>query len=135
MFAITLGVGIGLVFSSGVALILQPDDTSKVSEDFIKSEAKKLGMIEPSEYIDKKQIQSENTSSDSQNTIIVEIPDGANEKEVANILKEKNLIESEEAFIQKINEINVHKNFKAGTFEFTDSDSIEDIIHKIIIKD
>ena len=56
MFAITLGVGIGLVFSSGVALILQPDDTSKVSEDFIKSEAKKLGMIEPSEYIDKKQL-------------------------------------------------------------------------------
>ncbi len=134
MFAISLGVGIGLVLSSGVA-ILHLDFTSKASSDFIKAEAKKLGMIEPSEYIDKKQIQSENISSDSQKTIIVEIPNGANDKEVAGILKEKNLIESEEAFIKKINEINIQKKFQAGKFEFTDSDSIEDIIKKIIIED
>ncbi len=123
-----LGIGIGLVLSSGFYMIY-PVQTSSNRPGYIKSEARKLGMIDPTEYIDKKQI-AKNSTSNYKNTITVEIPSNATDKEVASILKQKNLIESEEAFLKKITQ----NKLKTGKFEFTINDSIEDIIQKIIVE-
>jgi cell division protein YceG involved in septum cleavage len=101
--------------------------------DFIKSEAKKLGMIDPVEYFDKTDKEKGNLQLDAQNEdkIIVEIPKGVTSEDVSEILKEKNLIASKKEFLNKIHEKGLTYKIKWGTYEFSPDTSEADIIHII----
>ncbi|QXM06119.1 endolytic transglycosylase MltG [Crassaminicella indica] len=132
LVGVFLGIGIGLILSSGFNMILHQNKRI-IDEEFIKSEAKKIGMIDPVEYFDKRDMNIKiDTKEDKDKKIIIEIQKGYKSEDVARILKENNLIRSEEEFLNKINNKNLENKLRWGKYEFTSKDSEDQIIEKII---
>ena len=130
-FSLLLGVGIGLVLSSGIGIMFFPQG-ERIDPEFIKSEAKKLGMIEASDYINKEKIQAGDPETKIKDTIIIEIPENTSDEKVAKLLKEKGLIKSEKEFIKKVREGKSSNKIQEGKFEFKKDDILDDIKEKII---
>ncbi|WP_157064952.1 endolytic transglycosylase MltG [Thermotalea metallivorans] len=134
-----LGIGIGIIISSSLNVLTQP----KITEDFIRREARKLGMIDPKDYFDKSAMekQKESPSQEKRNDlafpaanhrITIKIPKGTTSKEIAKILKENRLIVSEENFLNKVYAKGMTGKIRWGKYEFSSDSSEDEIIEKII---
>jgi hypothetical protein len=131
-----LGIGIGLILSSGFHIIFHQNQNITYDEEFIKSEARKIGMIDPVEYFDKQEMNNNmneiNTKEQEENKFIIEIQKGDRSEDVARILKENDLIQSERQFLNKINERKLENKLRWGEYEFTSNDSEKEIIDRIV---
>ncbi|QZY56780.1 hypothetical protein [Crassaminicella profunda] len=128
-----LGIGIGFILASGFHIISHQNEKVLYDEEFIKSEARKIGMIDPVEYFDKKDVHSKmNTKETKVKNIIIEIQKGHKSEDVATILKENNLIQSEKEFLDRINEKKLENKLRWGKYEFTLNDSEKEIIDRIV---
>lgn len=65
-------------------------------------------------------------------TVTIEIPKGAGQKEIAKILKENGLIGNEIAFYLKVREMSAGSQLKYGTFELNDGYSLKTLIQKLV---
>lgn len=138
---ILLGIGIGLILSSGLHIIKHENNQIVLDQKLIKSEAKKLGMIDPVEYFDKSNVgnidgEKTNTNNDIkkklEDSIIIEIRKGYRSEDVSKTLKQNNLIVSEKIFLNKINERGVENKLRWGIYEFKNNESDEQIIDRIV---
>ncbi|WZL74874.1 hypothetical protein QBE52_09345 [Clostridiaceae bacterium 35-E11] len=127
--AIFLGIGIGLVISSGINMMIAPKVI--LEPERIKSEAKKLGMIDPVEYFDKTEKKDAQLDTTSKEKITIEIPKGITSEDVAELLKEKKLITSEKTFLNKIHEKGLTYKIKWGKYKFSADVSMPEIIDMI----
>ncbi|MCT4618644.1 MAG: hypothetical protein N4A62_04565 [Marinisporobacter sp.] len=131
-----LGIGIGLILSSGFNIIFHQNQNITYDEEFIKSEARKIGMIDPVQYFDKQDMNNNmnevSTRKKEEKNFIIEIQKGHKSEDIARLLKENNLIQSEREFLNKINERKLENKLRWGTYEFTSNDSQKEIIDKIV---
>lgn len=66
--------------------------------------------------------------SAGKHTVTVEIPVGANLKDVAAILKKNHIIRSDWAFAQYVRNKQAEEDIKAGTYELSPSQSVQEIV-------
>lgn len=64
-------------------------------------------------------------------SIRVTIPESTNTKQLAKILKGYHIIEDEESFIKKFNQLNKDAKIKSGEFEIKEGMSDQEIIKKV----
>lgn len=67
-------------------------------------------------------------NSSSQKSLSVNIPTGSSLKDVAKILKTQGIIRSEWAFTQYVRDKNASDDLKAGTYELSPSQSVQEIV-------
>ncbi|QEK12245.1 endolytic transglycosylase MltG [Crassaminicella thermophila] len=135
LIGILLGIGIGFVLSSGLNIIKPKTNKLAFSKEYIKSEAKKIGMIDPAEYFDKtdnSKIDSENNNIKSNNEIIINIHRGYTSEDVAKVLKQNNLISSEKEFLKKVYMKGLENSLRWGKYKFNLEDSEEMILNRIV---
>lgn len=72
------------------------------------------------------------TDSAGGETVTIEIPKGAGQKEIAKILKENGLIGNEIAFFLKVREMSAGSQLKYGTFELNKGYSLKTLIQKLV---
>ena len=140
-----IGIGIGLILSSSLNLIFQSNHQKKLTPEDIRSEARRLGMIDPKEYFDKSVPEQNKTvnqpelkKDDKQpelreEEIIITIKKGSTSEDVARLLKEYNLIASENTFLSRIYARNASYKLQAGTYSFYKTMTIDEMIDAMLI--
>ncbi len=124
---------LGMIFVSEV----KPNKESIFTENEIIRKAKSLGMIYPEEAeVQEKEINANNENMDTiknskdrlENTIEITIPLGASSEEIAQLLFEHNVIDNMKTFNSYIYKKGYSKKLPYGTYTFTESMTIEDVI-------
>ncbi|SHI79437.1 YceG-like family protein [Geosporobacter subterraneus DSM 17957] len=140
-----IGIGIGLILSSSLNLIFQSNHQKKLTPEDIRSEARRLGMIDPKEYFDKSLPEQNKTvnqpelkKDDKQpelreEEIIITIKKGSTSEDVARLLKEHNLIASENTFLSRIYARNASYKLQAGTYSFYKTMTIDEMIDAMLV--
>lgn len=72
------------------------------------------------------------TDKEGGQTITIEIPKGAGQRDIAKILKENGLIGNEIAFYLKVREMSAGSQLKYGNFELNDGYSLKTLIQKLV---
>ncbi|MFZ5966560.1 MAG: hypothetical protein ACOYVK_05220 [Bacillota bacterium] len=145
--AFLLGVGVGLIITSSMNIVQMRSENNIPSEEFIRSEAKKLGMVDPVEYIDKSKVINNPTNviePDSKpqdevtkapevgKTINVYIPQGSNSEDIADLLLEEQLISSQKSFLDKVYSKNYSGILRWGNYKFNEGISEDEIIERLV---
>ncbi len=141
-----LGVGIGLIISSSLNLLFQNSNEKKITPDYIRAEARRLGMIDPKEYIDKsmveqnqridnQEVQEENRPPEikEEATITIVIKKGNTSENVAKQLKENNLVESENIFLNRIYARKAASKLQTGTYIFHKNMTVDEMIDAMLL--
>ncbi len=130
---ILLGIGIGIIISSTFFIATTDNNKNlKSNSEFIKNEAKKLGMIDPEDLFSVEDTKEPEIQKEENKRIIIDIPKGSSSEEIAIILKQNGLINSEEEFLDIVTTNEGANKLKWGSYEFTPKDNIEDIFETII---
>ncbi|TCO79916.1 hypothetical protein [Marinisporobacter balticus] len=139
LVGVLLGIGIGLILSSVFHIVKHENKQILPDEKFIKSEARKLGMIDPVEYFDKGNINNENIKNINEpvekktdERMVVKIPRGYKSEDISKVLKQKKLIVSEESFLNIINNKGLENKLRWGIYEFNAKELEVDIIDRIV---
>lgn len=140
-----IGVGIGLILSSSLNLIFQSNHQKKRTPEDIRSEARRLGMIDPKEYFDKSVPDQDKTANQaepkkdhkqpelSEEEIIITIKKGSTSEDVARLLKEHNLISSQNTFVSRIYARNASYKLQAGTYRFHKTMTMDEMIDTMLV--
>ncbi|MBF8983064.1 hypothetical protein IZY60_05905 [Lutibacter sp. B2] len=143
IIVIFVGIGIGLMISSGFNImymkkiasdtnkdkipvvnnIVYKKEQDKLDVSMIKLEAKKTGIIDSKEHSDKKEV-----------SVIINIPKGTMCEDVAKILKQNNLIELEQDFLNEVAILGLENKIIWGKYEISSTNAMIDIIKKITHK-
>lgn len=142
---ICLGIGIGLVFSAIVNINTAP---KSLTVEEIRSAAAKHNLIvmDAKDVIQKQPVQEAPTSeapiqnepakqdnlSQEQTTVIV-INSGTNADGIAELLISNKLIESKQAFLSRLTELEKESKLQIGTFQIPTGASMDKIIEIITL--
>ncbi|WP_353892067.1 hypothetical protein PRVXH_001391 [Proteinivorax hydrogeniformans] len=135
MNKLLIGVGIGLLLSYTVLTLSSMP--LFVSEETIVLQAKSLGMIweEQNEKIRQeiydevlKKVEDDFRRQEEDIYYKIDIPKGSSLKQIAQILKERNIINDEEKFITEAQGLEKSRKLHRGTFFMTETMEIKDII-------
>ncbi|MEW9124937.1 MAG: hypothetical protein AB2421_19650 [Thermotaleaceae bacterium] len=139
-----LGFGIGLLFSSSIVMFFGYNTPRQVTPDYIRMEARRLGMIDPKEYFDKSETKPNEEFDEAleeslkeehlqgESLITITIRKGNTSEDVARLLKASDLIDSEQKFIKKVYEKNAAYSIQTGTYQFKKGITEDEIIHIIL---
>ena len=121
----------GLIISSSLNMIMDDRLQTSLEPEMIKSEARKLGMVDPADYFERKEREP---ATDSQpQKVIIEITKGMPSEEIAQLLKNSDLIKSEKEFIEYLAEENLVHRLKWGRYEFLPGVDMVSIVETIIL--
>lgn len=126
---IVLGIGIGLVLSSSVYMITNNEES--YDKEFIKMEARKMGMIDPEEVIVREDKPRSEDEQIAYSPVVISIPKGSTSHEIARILKEEGIITSEEEFIRMVQSNKASNKLIWGVYEFMPNAKLEDILEAL----
>lgn len=129
---IILGIGIGIIISSSLSIALHKNQKDSYNTQFIKMEAKKIGMIDPEDLFQPRDTKINNSDQDEKSSIVLDIPKGSSSEEIAIILKSNDVIDSEEEFLNRVKAGNLASKLKWGTYQFKADEEIEDVIDALI---
>lgn len=110
------------------------DDSNKTIEDNVIEVVEEENDNSNSENTTDKSDPNESNSNVSNNngsTITVEIPSGSLSPKIADILKNKGLIDDTNEFLKKAKELKLDTKLRSGDFEIKQGSSLESIIKKI----
>ncbi|MTI57329.1 MAG: endolytic transglycosylase MltG [Geosporobacter ferrireducens] len=134
-----LGVGIGLILSSSLNLFFQSSNQKKITPEYIRAEARRLGMIEPKKYFDKS-VTDQNQTADNQQleieeeaAVVIVIRKGNTSEDVAKLLKENNLVESENMFLNRIYARKAASKLQTGSYAFNKNMTVDEMIDAMLI--
>lgn len=133
---IMLGVGIGLVLSSMVNINIS---CNELTIEEIKKEAEKHNLI----ILTKEDIINNQSPADESSAnpgpipetpaydgkISVNIKSGMSSEDIADLLKERGIIEDTKAFLKRLGEVGKDSMLKVGSYEFQNNLSYDDIIN------
>lgn|GEM_PF-348146 len=131
ILGIMLGLGMGFVISSSLYMIMDNRMQHSMEPEAIKNEARKLGMVDPADYFLRPE--QEDEAVPQPNRIIIDIIKGMPSEEIARLLKNSDLIKSEEEFIQYLEANNLVSQLKWGRYEFLPGEDMEQIVETIIL--
>lgn len=131
ILGIMLGLGMGFVISSSLYMIMDNRIQTPMEPEAIKNEARKLGMVDPTDYFLK--LEQEDQAVPQPDKIIIDIIKGMPSEEIARLLKNSDLIKSEEEFIQYLEANNLVGQLKWGRYEFLLGEDMEQIVETIIL--
>ncbi|PAB61241.1 endolytic transglycosylase MltG [Anaeromicrobium sediminis] len=137
-----MGIGIGFIICSTFNIISKEFFQEEINDEYIKTKAKQMGMVDPKDHFVKKDIYNKEVKKEEpvmkkkneKELIKVVIPKGSTSEEIGEILKSHNVIQSTKLFLRKINDKNLEEKLRWGVYEMKINASIDEIIEKIIVK-
>lgn len=126
---ICLGIGIGLILAAMVNINAAPKTLTR--ED-VEREAKKLDLIvmNPKDLINK-QPEVKNLEPAENEMVTIQIEAGATSQSVAKELFEAKLIQSEQKFLSRLNELEKENKMQIGVFKLSTDSTMDEIINMI----
>lgn len=112
---ILLGVGIGLVFSSMMNISM---GNQEMTLEEIKNEAQKHGLV----------VFSTADSFVNEDKIKIEIKSGMSSENIAELLRQKGIINDPEAFLDKLKEEDKETKLREGFYEISKGSGYDEII-------
>jgi len=133
-----LGIAIGIIMSTIIVAAWpnKPETAKTLSNEQIIEKAKLLGMINPTDGINKGDIiidqPAESSDKDDkageESFVVLNVIKGMTVSDIASILKNANLINDTNVFINEVRKAGLITRLQVGTFKVKKGSSMEEII-------
>lgn len=133
-----LGIAIGIIMSTIIVAAWpnKPETAKQLSDEQIIEKAKLLGMINPTDGTHKEDITIDQTAGSSdknskegeESFVVLNVVKGMTVSDIASILKNTNLINDTNTFINEVRKAGLITRLQVGTFKVKKGSSMEEII-------